>query len=363
MLGDWEYFVVPFKGSSLDNVTANNPHYISNIAPVKVQTDALKAVQNLTWRYVYDSSADAYRIYLNWDANSNLGSSFQKHEAYFAKVLTNGAVSNVLLADTSDASATTVDFDYQDSYDEMDVFVVSHFNEGTAVSDHITIKKSELGVSTEPLMVYAVIPSSTYGASSTEFNLYDIKPGITTSLTKDKTWENVIGFNCGASVGNKYFAFVDTEDADNVFASLNFTSGASSFTSTSATATLCSMAYEPVSETLYGIAQNLKDEDYVKSLNIASTHDHILFFTNIGKVHRLKGYRVPEASRTAKGTPIINVLPLESGESVTAMLHVSSLEEPERYRDCGENARRYFREHFSKRNFMARLENELKRMR
>ena len=283
LLGDWEYFVVPFKGSSLDNVTVNNPHYISNIAPVKVQTDALKAVQNLVWRYVYDSSADAYRIYLNWDANPNLGSSFQKHEAYFAKVLTNGAVSNVLLADTSDASATTVDFDYQNSYDEMDVFVVSHFNEGTAVSNHITIKKSELGVSTEPLMVYAVIPSSTYGASSTEFNLYDIKPGITTSLTNDKTWENVIGFKCGASVGNKYFAFVDTEDADNVFASLNFTSGASSFTSTSATATLCSMAYEPVSETLYGIAQNLKDD---------ATYETILYSVNTenGELTEVKRY-------------------------------------------------------------------------
>ena len=78
-------------------------------------------------------------------------------------------------------------------------------------------------------------------------------------------------------------------------------------------------------------AQTLKEEDYVKRLFTASTHDFILFFTNIGKVHRLKGYRVPEASRTAKGTPIINVLPLENGESVTAMLHVRSLEEPDQY--------------------------------
>ena len=78
-------------------------------------------------------------------------------------------------------------------------------------------------------------------------------------------------------------------------------------------------------------AQTLKEEDYVKKLFTSSTHDFILFFTNIGKVHRLKGYRVPEASRTAKGTPIINVLPLEAGESVTAMLHGNSLEEPERF--------------------------------
>ena len=74
-------------------------------------------------------------------------------------------------------------------------------------------------------------------------------------------------------------------------------------------------------------AQTLKDEDYVKSLFTASTHDFILCFTNIGKVHRVKGYRVPEASRTAKGTPIVNVLPLEPGESVTAMLHVRDMEQ------------------------------------
>ena len=78
-------------------------------------------------------------------------------------------------------------------------------------------------------------------------------------------------------------------------------------------------------------AQTLKEEDYVKNLFTASTHDFILFFTNIGKVHRLKGYRVQEASRTAKGTPIVNVLPLEAGEQVTAMLHVRSLEEENRY--------------------------------
>ena len=67
-------------------------------------------------------------------------------------------------------------------------------------------------------------------------------------------------------------------------------------------------------------AQNLKDEDYVKSLNIASTHDHILFFTDLGKVHHRKGYQIPEAGRTARGTAIVNVLPLEPGESVTAMV-------------------------------------------
>ena len=67
-------------------------------------------------------------------------------------------------------------------------------------------------------------------------------------------------------------------------------------------------------------AQNLKEEDYVKSLNIASTHDHMLFFTDKGRVHHRKGYQIPEAGRTARGTAIINVLPLEPGESVTAMV-------------------------------------------
>ena len=67
-------------------------------------------------------------------------------------------------------------------------------------------------------------------------------------------------------------------------------------------------------------AQNLKEEDYVKSLNIASTHDHMLFFTDLGRVHHRKGYQIPEAGRTARGTAIINVLPLEPGESVTAMV-------------------------------------------
>ena len=67
-------------------------------------------------------------------------------------------------------------------------------------------------------------------------------------------------------------------------------------------------------------AQNLKEEDFVKSLTIVSTHDYILFFTDMGKVHLRKGYQIPEAGRTARGTAIVNVLPLEAGESVTAMV-------------------------------------------
>ena len=76
-------------------------------------------------------------------------------------------------------------------------------------------------------------------------------------------------------------------------------------------------------------AQNLKDEDYVKSLNIASTHDHMLFFTDAGRVHHRKGYQIPEAGRTARGTAIVNVLPLDPGESVTAMVITREFNEDE----------------------------------
>ena len=66
--------------------------------------------------------------------------------------------------------------------------------------------------------------------------------------------------------------------------------------------------------------QSLKEEDNVKSLFIASTHDYLLFFTNMGRVHRRKGYQIPESGRTSKGSHIANVLPLEADEKVTAML-------------------------------------------
>ena len=84
-------------------------------------------------------------------------------------------------------------------------------------------------------------------------------------------------------------------------------------------------------------AQNLKEEDYVKSLNIASTHDHILFFTDNGRVHHRKGYQIPEAGRTARGTAIINILPLEPGESVTAMVITREFHEDEFLMMCTKN--------------------------
>ncbi|MBR6793787.1 MAG: DNA gyrase subunit A [Clostridia bacterium] len=70
-----------------------------------------------------------------------------------------------------------------------------------------------------------------------------------------------------------------------------------------------------------------KEEDVVKDLFAASTHDTILFFTTLGRVYKLKGYEVPESSRTAKGTNVVNLLPLISGEKVNAMIRVESFEE------------------------------------
>ena len=75
--------------------------------------------------------------------------------------------------------------------------------------------------------------------------------------------------------------------------------------------------------------QTLKDEDYIKNLFIASTHDYLLFFTNTGRVHRRKGYQIPESGRTSKGTHIANVLPLEPDETVTAMLLTREFSEDE----------------------------------
>ena len=76
-------------------------------------------------------------------------------------------------------------------------------------------------------------------------------------------------------------------------------------------------------------AQNLKEEDFVKSLYVASTHDSILFFTDLGRVHVRKGYQIPEAGRTARGTAMVNVLPLENGEKVTAVVVTREFHENE----------------------------------
>jgi len=70
-----------------------------------------------------------------------------------------------------------------------------------------------------------------------------------------------------------------------------------------------------------------KEEDVVKSLFAASTHDTLLFFTTLGRVYKIKGYEVPESSRTAKGTNVVNLLPLMSGERVNAMIRVEDFDQ------------------------------------
>ena len=69
-----------------------------------------------------------------------------------------------------------------------------------------------------------------------------------------------------------------------------------------------------------------REEDYVESVFTASTHDEILFFTDKGKVYKKKGYQIPQAGKAAKGTNIVNVLQVESGERVEVMLHVEKLD-------------------------------------
>ena len=68
----------------------------------------------------------------------------------------------------------------------------------------------------------------------------------------------------------------------------------------------------------------VKDDDFVSELVSTSTHDHLLFFTNKGRVYRLKGYEIPEYGRTAKGLPIVNLLKLDEGESIQTIINVES---------------------------------------
>ena len=70
------------------------------------------------------------------------------------------------------------------------------------------------------------------------------------------------------------------------------------------------------------MGMNTREEDFVKDLFLGSTHDYILFFTNKGRVYRLKGYEVPEAGRTARGNAIVNLIEISAGETITAMIPV-----------------------------------------
>ena len=74
-----------------------------------------------------------------------------------------------------------------------------------------------------------------------------------------------------------------------------------------------------------GMATN--DEDFVEQIINISSHDHVLFFTNKGKVYRIKGYEIPEFNRQSKGLPIINLLPIEKDETISSILGISSKED------------------------------------
>ncbi len=78
-------------------------------------------------------------------------------------------------------------------------------------------------------------------------------------------------------------------------------------------------------------SMSTKEEDYVNTVFTASTHDYILFFTNTGRVYRRKGYQIPASGKTAKGTNIVNVLPVEAGESVSAMIKTDDISAGERF--------------------------------
>ncbi|MEG0752780.1 MAG: DNA gyrase subunit A, partial [Angelakisella sp.] len=70
-----------------------------------------------------------------------------------------------------------------------------------------------------------------------------------------------------------------------------------------------------------------REEDFAEELFVCSTHDYVLFFTNRGKMYRVKGYEIPESSRTGKGNHVVNLLPLEKDEKITAMIRVSEMDE------------------------------------
>ncbi len=77
------------------------------------------------------------------------------------------------------------------------------------------------------------------------------------------------------------------------------------------------------------VGMQTRDEDFVKDMFLSSTHDTILFFTNKGRVYRMKGYEIPEAGRTARGMAIVNLLEIAPGESITAVIPVKEFKEDE----------------------------------
>ena len=239
-LGEWEYFVVPFEGSSLLDITANTQRYVSNAAPVKVQTNTLKAVQNLSYdvkKETYTQNDEdlgtltktAYVITLKWDENPGLASNgFTGHDVYFEKVLPNGQKQNTLIAESADPAATSVNFDYLDSYNEMNIFVVSHFAAGNAVSEKFCIKKADLESKTaDPVMLYG-LAASWDGAYTASFDVAQANSDKKLPVTKgDKKMESVCegSIKCAANVGDKYVMFYEDINYNTAFATVNFETG------------------------------------------------------------------------------------------------------------------------------------------
>ena len=71
----------------------------------------------------------------------------------------------------------------------------------------------------------------------------------------------------------------------------------------------------------------IRDSDYIDELLMTTTHHYLMFFTNMGRVYRMKAYEIPEASRTARGTAIINLLQLQPGEVITAVIPIREYKE------------------------------------
>ncbi|MBQ8868818.1 MAG: DNA gyrase subunit A [Oscillospiraceae bacterium] len=74
-----------------------------------------------------------------------------------------------------------------------------------------------------------------------------------------------------------------------------------------------------------------REDDFVEEMFVASSHDYVLFITESGKMFRLRCFEIPESSRTAKGTNIVNLLPIENGERIAAMIHLSNLDDEDKY--------------------------------
>ena len=69
-----------------------------------------------------------------------------------------------------------------------------------------------------------------------------------------------------------------------------------------------------------------REDDFVENLFITSTHDNIIFFTNLGRAYKLKAYEIPEAGRTARGTNIVNIIPMNTRERIQTVLYINEFD-------------------------------------